>query len=332
MSHEQAPNDKEKRNEEAQGQSESAALKPKSTIIVDAVELKTVEMRLQGIKEATHRSRFVFLVMTILASAIFITVWNGSFSWEKGLADKARKAASQQSDKTQGQQSEKEDIVIKPVISEWVRGLGISIALLGTRVSVNDLSLIGSASLIVVMTWYFYSQRRENRAIVSLLQDCVKGYKQEQISKDVCYMVFAGIVHSLVFIDLGKGDEPLDGLVSKETEQGVDEDKTFLIRGVVRALVYLAPATIIWIVLTDIWTLYFHSPLRDPNLSLWATLDISETIRVFIFDAVAISSAIYTGYLCRKSTKFSRATANTLIAYQGFLKPEPSPENKATSS
>jgi hypothetical protein len=279
---------------------------------VNAIELKTVEIRLNGIKEATHRSRFVFLVMTVVASTILLTVWNNCLSWERGMAFSLNKLHESPNDPASAS--------LRILVNEWIRSLGVSIGLLGSRVSGSDLSIIGSACLIVVMTWYFYSQRRENRAIVSLLQDCYEGYEGKRVSKTICSMVFAGIVHSLVFIDLGKGDKPVSGLERSEKQGQGKKENIFLIRSVIKALVYLPPITIFLVIITDVVSLYIDSPFRPPG-SLNHNLEEFERNKAIIFDSFGGLSALYTWYLCRKSTRFSKATTNTLIEYQAFIRP-----------
>ncbi|HJR08787.1 MAG TPA: hypothetical protein VJ842_16120 [Pyrinomonadaceae bacterium] len=295
-------------NEEAQNRN----LISERQINVMDINLKTIEIRLNGIKDSTHRSRFIFIIMTIVASAILITLWNSTLSWDSGLASLPKIASDEG---LQQRISSNRDLVI----GEWMKNLVISVGLLGIRVSGTDLAVIGSASLIVIMTWYFYSQRRENRAIVTLLRDCANGYVVQPLGKNICYMVLQGIVQSIVFIDLGKGDAPLSGLGCKEDE----EKSTFLIRRVVQALVYLPPITIILIVASDIWSLCMPSPIRPNADALWFSLSNTERVTAVIFELIGILSAIYTGYLCYLSTRFSRATARTLKEYEIFLsKPE----------
>src|SRR5258708_40205510 len=50
------------------------------------LELKTIDLRLRGVGEATQRSRFVFLVMTIAAVTILVSLWNSTLAWDRGLA------------------------------------------------------------------------------------------------------------------------------------------------------------------------------------------------------------------------------------------------------
>jgi hypothetical protein len=48
--------------------------------------LKTLEIRLQGIREVTKRVRFSFIVLIIASCAVFIAMWNGHFSWNRKSA------------------------------------------------------------------------------------------------------------------------------------------------------------------------------------------------------------------------------------------------------
>lgn len=291
--------------------SESMSQPPTQVLEVGAIELKTIELRLNGIKEAAQRSRFVFIIMSIVSSVLIITLWNTSLSWDRDIV-----YASQHSTNP----------LYTALANEWIKGQVVPVGIFGLsiRVSVSDLSVIGSICMVIITMWYFYSQRRENRAIVTLLQDCAKGYKERQISKGICSMVLQGIMHSLVFIDLGKGDKPLSGLQGEEDgvkkeNKSVKEKPVFLIREVVKTLVYLPSYTIILIIASDIWSLVTPSLFRSDSTPLWSVLGHVELTRIVLFELIAISSALYTWFLCYQSTNFSKATAATLIDYMEFL-------------
>src|ERR1051325_375698 len=183
----------------------------------DKINLKTVELRLTSVREALQRSRFVFLVMTIASSAILFTLWNDRFSRDKDLAFNSPSYSDSviASDRPEpihvfGRQQ---------LVTEWYKNRIIQIGLLGIRLSVSDLSLIGSFTLVVITIWFYYSQRRENQALVTLLRDVHGGY----IGKNglaIREMVYQGIKHSLVFIRTEVSDEPLTGLVDLQSMNG----------------------------------------------------------------------------------------------------------------
>jgi hypothetical protein len=250
--------------------------------------------------------------MSIVASTLLMALWNTSFSWDSEIVP------SLQSSNNPIQQA---------IANEWVKNQIIPVGILGInlRVSVSDLSVIGSASMLVIITWYFYSQKRENRAIVGLLRDCAEGYKERRLNKSICSMAFQGIVHSLVFIDLEKGGVPLLGLKSEEARKPPEilkakEKPTLWTEWVVKGLAYLPPITIILIVLLDIRSLVQPSIIRSNGDALWSILSSSQHIKIVMFESTAIVSAVYTWFLCYRSTQFSKATAATLIDYMEFLK------------
>jgi hypothetical protein len=234
---------------------------------VNQIELKTIETRLNGIRDATKRSRFVFIIMTIASAAILITVWNASLSWDSGIAslreapkaeakDHAPEASSIEPTSTTalGGQAKANDPLKQTIVNEWMRNQLISIGILGIRVHGTDLSVIGSVGLIVIMTWYFYSQRRENRAIVKLLRHCIKEYKAGRIGRDVCSMVFHGIIDSTVFLDVIKGDAPLHGL-GEDAEKNNDKDagenpSGIKKRGIARRLIKVIAGGLVRVVLS----------------------------------------------------------------------------------
>lgn len=327
------------------------------------IELKTIETRLNGIREATKRSRYVFILMTIAAAAILITLWNASLSWDSGIASLHESPKAKTGDQARGtsssepspagaseEQAKTSDPLRQTIVTEWMRNQLISIGILGIRIHGTDLAVIGSVGLIVIMTWYFYSQRRENRAIVKLLRHCIKEYKAGRIGRDVCSMVFHGIIDSTVFLDVIKGDAPLRGLRDEDTEKNNDKDSgeytsgvnkrsttpSFLkvmvvslvrailrlasIKTVLRVLVYLPPLTIMAVIWSDVASLTKPSPIRPSGVPLWYALTDDERLKVKVFETVACLSVVYTSYLCWRSTRFSKATTDTLQSYMKFLR------------
>ena len=272
---------------------------------VDAVELRGIELRLSGVKDATQRSRFVFVVMTIVAATILMGLWNSLLAWDREMAFYESKDPSSLVAENQ-----------KIVRTEWLKNLNISVGLLGIRVGPYDLAVIGSSSLIVVMFWFFFSQRRENRAIVGLLRYCKTGYDQKELSQEVCNWVYAGIVQSIVFIDMGGGDRPIEGLEVDESHPLPNVS----IRRILTALVYLPPITIGLIIIADMFSLIIPSYQRDSEQALWRTmLDGQHTwavIKIVVFELFAIWACHYTWRLCRKCREFSKATAKTIKDYK----------------
>jgi hypothetical protein len=88
------------------------------------VVLKTIELRLAAVREATQRSRFVFIVMTIMTSTILVGLWNAILSWDRGMAFR---------DPGTGTVADNQTFVA----SEWFKNLFVSVGILGVRISTN---------------------------------------------------------------------------------------------------------------------------------------------------------------------------------------------------
>jgi len=267
------------------------------------VVLKTIELRLAAVREATQRSRFVFVVMTIMTSTILIGLWNAVLSWDRGMAFRA------QSNGVVGKNQEF-------VAGEWFKNLFVSVAVLGIRISTNDLAVIGSVSLVVIMVWFFFSQRRENRAIVSLLRDCGKKAENGELDKDACELVYEGIVQSIVFSDLGGGDKPIKGL----TETPLSSERDRLVRRLLDVLMFLPPITILMILTADLSSIFVTSYLRDDDRVLWKVLYENrlflEIGKIIVFECIAVFAMLYTWRLCNACIDFALATSETIREFQ----------------
>ncbi len=80
----------------------------------------------------------------------------------------------------------------------------------------NDLNILGSATLMIMSFWFLFNIRRENRAIVGLLKDVRnitdfdtevdKNLKQDNML--IASMAFQEVAHSMTFVSVAK-DLPL---------------------------------------------------------------------------------------------------------------------------
>jgi hypothetical protein len=299
-------------------------------IKVDPIVVKTLETRIEGVKEATQRSRFIFIIITIISSAIIITLWNSTLSWDSWMAGLPKE--SPKSPSMQRIEFNKDEI-----IKEWVKNQVISVGLLGIRISGTDLAVVGSGSLIVAMTWFFFSIRRENRAIVTLLQDVNKICEEKQINPELCRMVYYGIVQSIVFIDMGGGDEPEGGIeLSNVTSEYLEKyrsthpSKKLRSRIVLRYIFFLPPLAIALVVLSDIYSLFIPSPIRNCQDILIACLwnepeGYLYVIKIILFEAVAFWAIYYIWSICRVCREFSRINGDTIEEFgikYGFYRKE----------
>ena len=273
-------------------------------------------MRLDAVREATNRSRFVFLVMTIAAVTVLVSLWNSTLAWDRGFAFETVSRVANSNENNGGVSSEWRSKVSdnqSVVTREWLSKLNISVGLFGIHVGAADLAVVGSTGLIIIMVWFFFSQRRENRAVVGLLRYCRQRIEEDQFDKDRANYVYAGIVQSILFIDMGGGDEPMNLVPDK-----ADPRTNKVIRGILKWLVFLPPLTILAIILSDCISLLTQSFARESVDPLWKELwansgkhklDISKII---LFELFAIWSCAYTFRLCKKCRRFTDATSQAI--------------------
>jgi hypothetical protein len=163
------------------------------------------------------------------------------------------------------------------------------------------------------MVWFFFSQRRENRAVVGLLRYCRRRATEGHFNKDRARLVYAGIVQSILFIDMGGGDEPIS-LVPDETEPR----KNAVIRGILEWLVFLPPFTILAVILSDCVSLVSRSFARESMEPFWKELwehsgnHKADIAKIICFELFALLSCVYTFYLCKKCRSFSQATSQAI--------------------
>jgi hypothetical protein len=103
----------------------------------------------------------------------------------------------------------------RAVSTEWIQSQNVNIGLLGVNVSVDQFSLLGSFTLMIISFWMLFSFRRENRAIVSLLRDVKNevGRPNSRAKKDdlwdIANLTFHGIAHKFIFAHTGRSDKPM---------------------------------------------------------------------------------------------------------------------------
>lgn len=354
---------------------------------INDIGLKNIYLRLASVKEATQRTRFVFLIMTVASSAIIFTLFNDRFSRDKTVAFDSNMSASPSptpgssesaptnrpsplsypspvasptadSSKTAPVSNTPEPMYQYgryQLVSEWYRNRIIQVGLLGIRLSVSDLSVMGSFTLVVISIWFFYCQRRENFALVTLLRDV---HKQHRDNYDLRSMVLEGIKGGMVFSRVEQSDEPLAGLEPSPAEPSpatVDESgtkseepkkqKRSFADIVLWFLSFLPFWAIVAILFRDFVAFRQQSPISGNNLSLWQNMwkeakwqgldacwrsakcwDAIYPIRLaIIFDAIALACAIYTWFLCKKAGAFRDASNQTLIEFEKKLKQDLDP-------
>lgn len=266
------------------------------------IQSLTIQVRIEAVHDASKRARLAFVVSIIASLAILITVWNAYYSYHRFLPFLNTFARSEVTNQTQ-----------KEALAEWVRSQTISVELLGIRIGIFDAALIGSLALFIITVWFYFSLRRVNRAIGFLLIDT----KNER--KEILKMIFHAVAASLVFVDMGLGDQPIDDLEDPPNTR----KRPLYLRGVLKLLFFLPAITITVIIFSDFLSLlYLKAPFReDPTLlqSVKQQFSTHDVIRLILMELTAILLLFGTFILCLRSLQFEKATGDILNQYYQYL-------------
>lgn len=255
-------------------------------------------IRIESARESIKRARLIFFISTVISLSVLFTVWNAYLSWYRGLALEHHSwSANPVTEHLQ-----------KELLSEWVKSRIISIAIFGIRVGVSDAAPLSSISLFVTSVWFFYSLRRSNHVIGSLLID---SQNEDGTTKR---MIYHGIVSSMVFLDITGNDEPIRKLDDRPDNPPF---KIPYIRGAVKLLAFLPAITIFFTVIMDILSIfYFRSPFR--NLSdhpLIEDIGLHEWIWISVFEVSALLLGLTSCFLIFRSLAFEQGTAQIMSQY-----------------
>ena len=128
---------------------------------------ESIVARLDGAREAQRQTRFTLGMMALISMMMLILSYNAYLSYDLGwlLARTKNGIAPLDSATTV------EDILTHQALEDWAGARNATIELLGIRVSVDDLPVLGTISLFVVSLWLLLVTRRENHTVGSLLRD-----------------------------------------------------------------------------------------------------------------------------------------------------------------
>lgn len=288
------------------------------------IELLTIQLRLEGVRQAIARARFTFVVSIVASVAIFITTWNAYVSQDRGFATQPhwshdyqftpamqQKRLEDRSDErlTADNITQVTDYAQQQLVSEWVKNQVISVGLLGIRVSVGDLPELGSLTIFIMAVWLFYSVNREKQAIGTLLH-----HAEKLNAWDERYMVFQGIINHLIFIDFKREDRHYGELAA-----GADDEirQPTTVSFLVKLLFLLPPLSVLFTIVMDVLTLrYFSAPFRPSHLPLWQILDRNDLLQIILLDGGSMTLLVLTAYLWAKIIWYTEAVGKRLDKFR----------------
>jgi hypothetical protein len=262
-------------------------------------DLAVIQVRIQGCVEAVKRSRFAFLVSTIASLAIFITEWNAYLSWYRHFP---LSESFPNNDVTRE--------AFKDVLHQFVESRVITVSLLGIHVGVSDMAVLGSLTLLICSIGLFFSIRRHNHSVGSLLRDT------QDISQSTIRLVFYGVSSSLVFTTITAYDEAIATLRKDPSNR-----EAKLSRSAVTALFYLPAIVIGLTIVADVLSVYlFKAVFSFPHEPLgFGSFPPVRKIQFIVMELIAVAIGIPTFFLCRKIIEFEQSTATVLREYSQLM-------------
>jgi hypothetical protein len=168
---------------------------------------KIIDLRVQGIKEASTRARVAFFIMVFACGTIIVTLYNNYFMWNRIFLDPARglvewpsprdtaagvqdpappsglTGAALEGWKQKLTESKRKRLELSERLGEELRkqdmhnlsdNEGISISLLGIKMSSGDLDIFGTAALLLISMYYLLCVRRMGLEMGSLFRDIAR--------------------------------------------------------------------------------------------------------------------------------------------------------------
>jgi hypothetical protein len=236
---------------------------------------------------------------------------------------------------------------------EWIENQNVRINLLGISVNVDQFSLIGSFTLMVITIWMLFSVRRENRSIVTLLRDVRKyvGYPKRGKSDDelqppektelhdnwkIADLTLHGIAHNLIFSQIGRYDLPmsennifdLKNEIPEPDTNNITEIATKFIRAFAYLLLFLPAISIVLIIYIDQQTTTnLIYPYSNNPIEYFINRNIHNFPRQIGLEIkIGIIFGLITWLVCFTCFIYQKRTASAMKTFEEQLGKEDNPE------
>ncbi len=133
---------------------------------------KKIEQLILSVREATNRTRTVFLFVNLSALVILIALFNTTWSWQRHINFKERPYTSyvKQVGLDSGK-NESDNELRKHYADIYFERQYFTIPLLGIRISESDLTIFSPTAFLIFTTWFFFALRRENHLVSNVKTD-----------------------------------------------------------------------------------------------------------------------------------------------------------------
>ncbi len=190
---------------------------------IDQIRIEYLRNLISSSNNASSRSRTTYFILSLTCFFILIGVFNMELSWERHINFKEREQlgfnknlyptdsgaikilSNNLSYEDASEKSKKIfDAYLQNISNnytyEFFKRYEVTIPILGIRVFSSDLSVISSTSILILITWLFYSIRREYHIVDKIKQEFSSSDSFLEIRK----MIYYGSVFENVFVTATK--------------------------------------------------------------------------------------------------------------------------------
>ncbi len=183
------------------------------------MDKKTVYQNLvTDYKVSITRTRNVFIIVNVISIIFLVGYFNHRWTWLRHLSTPSYSETKIDSTATGSRPKDYLEFVnpgkktdILDIREQLIKeSLGsefkfVKINLIGTKIFIDDLPILGGIALLIVMTWFQYVIRREKGITVAISQKI-----QSEDSKDSIEYLFYGTAFNEIFNTIPGIDVPLD--------------------------------------------------------------------------------------------------------------------------
>lgn len=298
---------------------------------------ESITARLEAAKESQAQIRFTLGIMAIISTMMLIASYNAYLSYDYHwiLASGERQAEAQKQRNDTASTPEAKDrrpasenaaeILTEQALKDWASSRIIMISLLGIRVSVDDVVVLGPAVFFTLSLWLLLVSRRAHHTITSLLRstDTPSPAGQREPStrqvtespRDIYHpgerwRIFHSIISNSLFFTFHSIDGP-DLLTASKFRRRLNR----AVFGIVRSFFFLFPVIASLVVFCIDRFSYFIPDPFDPTFAI-------PGLRPFFWTSMAVFFVCWIPLTicCWQSRWYSTATEKVLRQYGGKLR------------
>lgn len=266
-----------------------------------------IEGRVTAIRSSASRARSALFVATIASATVCVAVWNTYFTWSRHWAA-LPEVADSSAGPMNGPQKRFQDLAFEQQVHLFMENKDIDLALLGIRVSSDDIPILGGLALCLVSLYQLLALRRTNRDIASVLIEA------KHLDASEMRLAYFGIQSELMLNATSAREKPVDTLDYIFQPVGPEQVR---IAFSVKLLLYLPFIVILIATVSDIYYAVAFPGEFDLNLpvTIWAVLPLRLRIELVVLDVFGLLICFVTWRYCRASFANIKGTFTLMASF-----------------